>query len=101
LTDNGGSQIMDATVTGSAGSLVVVSTNVGSYLEVQQGASSGGSHTAVLDLSGLGTFNLTAGRLLVAANFASGGGASNYLAGTLTLAKTKFIAVGPDQRAVH
>jgi autotransporter-associated beta strand protein len=91
LTDNGGSQIMDATVTGSAGSLVVVSTNVGSYLEVQQGASSGGSHTAVLDLSGLGTFNLTAGRLLVAANFASGGGASNYLAGTLTLAKTNFI----------
>jgi autotransporter-associated beta strand protein len=91
LTDNGVSQIVDATVTGSGGNLVVVSTNVGSYMEIQQGASGGGSHTAVLDLSGLDNFNLTAGRLFVAANYASGGGASNYLAGTLTLAKTNFI----------
>ena len=94
LTDSGNVSV-DAMITdnGLGGELVVVSTNVGSVMQIQQGASGAGSHLATLDLSTLGTFNLTAGRLLVAGNPAAlaGVGASNYLSGTLNLALTNVI----------
>lgn len=90
-TDSGASQIVDVTITGAGGHLAVSSTNVGSLMVVQQGAGASGSHTAILDLSGLDTFNLTAGRLLLAGAPLSGGGPSNYLSGTLFLAKTNSI----------
>ena len=91
LTDNGASQIVNATVTGSGGTLALTDTNTASLVQVQQGAATSGSHIAILDLSGLGTLNLTAGRLLVAANPGSGINASNYNAGTLNLARTNLI----------
>jgi autotransporter-associated beta strand protein len=89
-TDQGTNQIVNTTFTGIGGSLVVLGTNSGSAFVVQQGSTNTGPHIATLDLSGLGTFNLAAGRLLVAGN-AGSPGASNYLAGTLTLAKTNVI----------
>ena len=92
LTDNGLSQIVDATMTGAGGTLVVVGTNAGSQMFIQQGSTNSGTHNAILDLSGLGTFNLAAGRLLLAANgLASPPGASNYTSGTLLLAGTNVI----------
>jgi len=94
LTDSG-SVAVNATITdnGLGGELVVVSTNAGSVMQIQQGSATAGNHNASLDLSGLGTFNLTAGRLLVAGNPAAlaGVGASNYLSGTLNLALTNVI----------
>jgi len=92
LTDNGLSQIVDATMTGAGGTLTVVSSNANSQMFIQQGSTNSGTHNAILDLSGLGTFNLTAGRLLLAANgLASPPGASNYTSGTLLLAGTNVI----------
>jgi len=82
-------QTVNATVTGPGGSLVVTNPNTASVMLVQQGAANAGAHTAILDLSGLDTFNLTAGRLLLAA--ASGSGASNLPTATLTLARTNLI----------
>lgn len=93
-TDNGASELVSATVTGIGGHLAVSSTNVGSQMVVQQGGASG-SHNAKLDLSGLDTFNLTSGRLLVGGNSIStptgSPNASNYCSGTLILAKTNLI----------
>ena len=91
LTDSGASAVVNATVTGLSGNLTVFNTNAGSYMQVQQGAGTSGTHNALMDLSGLGNFNLTAGRLLVAGNPGSGINASNYLSGTLNLAKTNLI----------
>ena len=89
--DNG-ADIVDATMTGVGGHLVVISTNVGSVFVVQQGTgSSATTHKAILDLSGLDTFNLTAGRLLPGGNPASGINASNDLSSLLVLAKTNVI----------
>lgn len=91
LTDNGAGQMVEATVTGMGGRLAVVSTNVASMMEIQQGSGSSGSHNATLNLAGLGTFNLTAGRLLVGGNPGSSVNASNWLSGTLLLANTNVI----------
>jgi hypothetical protein len=65
-------------MTGAQGTLVVVSTNAGARMFIQQGSTNTGPHNAILDLSGLGTFNLTAGRLLIAGN-PGGTVGSNYL----------------------
>ncbi|MEI8042471.1 MAG: autotransporter-associated beta strand repeat-containing protein [Verrucomicrobiota bacterium] len=90
--NNGPSQVVDATVTGIGGHLAVIGTNVGSTMIVQQGGASG-SHIAILDLSGLDTFDLTAGRLLLGAVPGSSGNASNYLSSNLILARTNVIAL--------
>ncbi len=58
---------------------------------VGQGNSSAGSHMATLDLSGLGTFNATIGRLLVGVG---NGGSVNRSSGTLYLAQTNVITLG-------
>lgn len=100
-TDNGASELVSATVTGIGGHLAVSSTNVGSQMVVQQGGASG-SHNAKLDLSGLDTFNLTSGRLLVGGNSIStptgSPNASNYCSGTLILAKTNLIQLNGTTR---
>ncbi len=90
-TDNGGSQTVDATVTGTGGRLVVMGTNTGSAMIIQQGSAGSGTHNATLNLAGLDTFNLTAGRLLVGGAPGSSVNASNYCSGTVILAKTNVI----------
>lgn len=90
-TDNGAGQMVDAVVTGLGGHLVVVGTNGGSVMIIQQGSGSSGTHNATLNLAGLDTFNLTAGRLLVGGAPGSSVNASNYCSGTLILAKTNVI----------
>jgi autotransporter-associated beta strand protein len=92
-TDSGAGQVVNATVTGPGGRLVFTSTNAASTVIVQQGSGSG-AHTAILDLSGLDTFNLTAGRLLPGGAPLSNTGslnASNNLSSNLILAKTNLI----------
>jgi autotransporter-associated beta strand protein len=90
-TDNGASQMVDATVTGTGGHLVVTGTNSGSVVIIQQGSANSGTHNATLNLAGLDTFNLTAGRLLVGGAAGSSINASNWCSGTLILAKTNVI----------
>ena len=90
-TDNGAGQIVNATVTGTGGRLVVAGTSTGSQMIVQQGSGTAGSHNATLNLAGLDTFKLTAGRLLVGGAPGSSVNASNYCSGTLILAKTNLI----------
>lgn len=90
-TDNGGSQTVAATVTGTGGRLVVVGTNPGSQIIIQQGSGTAGSHNGTLNLAGLDTFNLTADRLLVGGAPGTSVNASNYCSGTLFLAKTNLI----------
>jgi len=90
-TDNGASQTLEATVTGTGGRLVVSGTNTGSAVIIQQGSANSGIHNATLNLAGLDTFNLTAGRLLVGGAAGSSINASNWCSGTLILAKTNVI----------
>lgn len=89
-TDSGAGQNLYATVAG-AGALVAVDTNASSAFVVQQGSSSSGNHAATLDLSGLASFSLTAGRLQVASFGLGSTGQSNWLSGTLYLAQTNLI----------
>ena len=97
-TDNGASQTSYSAMTGS-GSFTVTDTNTGSLFVVQQGSINNGSHLATLDLSGLASFNLTAGRLMVgSANPGSAG--SNWLCGTLYLAGTNNIRVNGASPAI-
>ena len=90
-TDNGSGQIVNTTVTGPGGRLVMVGTNVASVVIIQQGSANTGVHRATLDLSGLDTYSLTAGRLLLGGAVASGVNASNWPSGTLILAKTNLL----------
>ncbi len=97
-TDNGANQTVDAAMTG-AGTLTVSSTNSASLFVVQQGSTNNGSHMATLDLTGLATFNLTAGRLMIgSANPGSGG--YNWLSGSLYLAKTNTLRVNGAAPAI-
>jgi len=98
-TDNGTNQTLYATVTGP-GSLAVANTNTGSSFVVQQGSSNSGNHLATLDLSGLASFSLTAGQLLVAGFDLSSSGASNWLSGTLYLARTNILRVNGAAPAI-
>jgi len=85
-TDNGNAQTVDATVTGAGGTLSLNDPNAN--LTVRQGsASSGGSQRATLDLSGLDTVNLIAGRVLVGVV-----GLVPRATGTLYLGKTNTLA---------
>lgn len=90
--DNGKDQTVTATISGTGGSLVVVSTNAGSQFNVRQGSASSGVHRATLDLYGLDTLDVTVGRLLVGGDgSASGVAAHNRPAGTLIMARTNTI----------
>jgi hypothetical protein len=83
-TDNGTGQAVFTTVTGSGGTLAIDGT---SDLIVRQGTpGSGGSQRATLEMSGLGTFNATVGRVLVGVV-----GTVPRATGTLYLAKTNTI----------
>ena len=58
------------TISGTGGTLTINNTNVGSWLYVEYGSGTTGTtgegdHMATLDLSGLDTFNLTIGRMLL------------------------------------
>lgn len=59
-------------------------------INVGQGNGTAGAHIATLDLSGLGTFNATVGRLLVGVG---NGGNVNRASGTLYLAATNVITL--------
>jgi autotransporter-associated beta strand protein len=59
-------------------------------LKVRQGAASGGNHRAILDMSGLSTFNVNASQIQVAAD-GSGSGYIGDPTGTLLLAQTNLI----------
>jgi hypothetical protein len=91
------------TISGLDATLTVNDTNSGSWLYVEQGSGiSGttgeGSHMATLDLSGLDTFNLTIGRVLVGVQGQNVGVTAQpqvpdyfFPQGTLVLAATNFI----------
>jgi hypothetical protein len=85
-TDNGPSQAVFATITGSGGTLAITGT---SDLVVRQGTvSSSGSQRATLEMSGLGTFNATVGRVLVGVV-----GTVARATGTVYLGRTNTIIV--------
>ena len=98
-TDNGAGQTVTATVTGPGGALVAVSTNTGSAFNVRQSANLAGAHRATLDLSGLDSLTLTAGRLLVGGD--GGSGALNRPAGTLILARTNIVRLNGSAPAFN
>jgi len=84
-TDNGTAQTVDATLTGTAGTLEI--SNSEANLTVRQGtANSGGSQRATLDMSGLGNFVAALNQILVGAD-----GLVNRATGTLYLAETNLI----------
>jgi hypothetical protein len=91
-TDNGSSQTVFATVTGPGGTLAIMS-DANSAVVVRQGtANSSGSQRATLEMSGLGVFTATAGRVLVGVV-----GPVPRATGTLYLAKTNtLILSGAD-----
>ena len=82
-TDNGSAQTVSATITGPGATLAV---NTTSDFVVRQGSASSGSHTATLQMSGLGKFNATLGRVLVGV-----AGPVVRSTGTLYLARTNTI----------
>jgi autotransporter-associated beta strand protein len=98
-SDNGASQNLYSAINGP-GSLLVVDTNAGSAFVVQQGSVNSGSHAATLDLSGLANFSLIAGQLLVAGYDLGSAGPSNWLSGTLYLARTNHIRVNGSAPAL-
>jgi autotransporter-associated beta strand protein len=85
-TDNGSSQAVFSTITGSGGQFVL--SNPSTDLIVRQGSATNGSQRATLDLSGLGTFTATINQVLV--GFV---GPVNRATGTLYLGKTNNISV--------
>jgi hypothetical protein len=82
-TDNGSAQAVFATVTGTGGALAM---NTGSDMVVRQGSASSGSQRATLEMSGLGTFTASLGRVLVGV-----AGPVVRATGTLYLARTNTI----------
>ena len=83
-SDLGGAAAVYDTIAGAGGALVCSNSSVS--LIVRQGASSGGSQRATLDLSGLDTFNATVNQVSVGA-----AGPIVRATGTLALAKTNSI----------
>lgn len=84
-TDPGASQVVNAVVTGTAGTLVLSNA----LFAVTQGSAADGAHLATLDLSGLGTLNASVNRLNVGTTPPVGAGQRS--AGVLYLAKTNVI----------
>ena len=90
-TDLGKDAQLTNTISGAGGTLVVLSTNLNSAIVIRQASVTAGLHNAVLDMSGLDTFNCTVGSVLIGIQ-----GAINRAAGTLQLAKTNTIVLtGP------
>jgi autotransporter-associated beta strand protein len=86
-TDNGAAQTVNTTITGTGGALLVNSPSA--TVTVRQGSATSGSHLARLDMSGLGMFGVTAGRLLVGV----GSGSIARAQGTLVFAATNTITL--------
>ena len=84
-TDSGASQLINATLTGLAGSLNI--NHASANIIVRQGSAASGTHRATLDLSGLGNFSATVSQLLV------GTAGLNWPAGTLKLARTNDLTL--------
>ena len=84
-TDNGSAQVVNATITGAGGTLNLNSSSAD--MIVRQGSTNNSSQRATLDMSGLGNFNATIGRLLVGVL-----GPVNRPVGTLLLARTNNLA---------
>jgi len=91
-TDAGAGNVVNAAITGANGTLILSN----SILAVTQGSGSDGPHQAVLDLSGLGTLNMTnATKIAVAVYQMPGqnGNGGQRSSGVLYLAETNFISV--------
>jgi uncharacterized repeat protein (TIGR03806 family) len=91
-TDAGAAQVVNAVITGVNGTLSISN----GVVAVTQGSGTDGAHTAVLDLSGLGTLNLVnVSRLAVAVAGIppQTGNGLQRCSGVLYLAKTNFISV--------
>jgi autotransporter-associated beta strand protein len=83
-TDNGSSQTVFSTLTGSGGELVL--DNPSADLIVRQGSATNGSQRATLDLSGLGNFSADINQILVGVI-----GPVNRATGTLYLGRTNTL----------
>lgn len=81
------------TIGGQNGTLNINNTNATVYVGLGTGGTSG-TELATLDLSGLGTFNASVGRVLVGVGSASEGVGLSREAGTLYLAQTNIITAG-------
>ncbi len=93
-TDNGSAQVVYATITGAGGTLNLDSG--AADMIVRQGSANNSSQRATLDLSGLGNFNATLGRLLVGVL-----GPVNRPVGTLLLARTNNLAFSGAAPAIE
>jgi autotransporter-associated beta strand protein len=87
--DFGGGNAMYTTIGGANATLNVNNTNGTVFVGV--GAAASGGQYAMLDLSGLGTFNATVGRVLVGAGSTSEGVPVARVSGILYLAQTNDI----------
>jgi hypothetical protein len=85
-TDNGSTQTVYATITGSSGSLTV--SNAGANVIVRQGSATNSSQRATLDMSGLGMFTAGLNQILVGTV-----GPVNRATGTLCLGRTNEVTV--------
>ena len=96
-TDNGDGQVT-TTVTGTGGTLVV--SNTAALIKISQSHPTGGSPAppshaqAILDLSGLDTFNANVSRMLVGVDFSIRGAS-----GALNLARTNKLVLTPGSTA--
>jgi len=84
-TDAGANNLVNAVVTGGAGTLIVSNGN----FSAQQSSASDGPHQATLDLSGLGTLRVTVSKFGVGVYQLPAG--SPRAAGIVYLARTNFI----------
>ncbi|HUB87130.1 MAG TPA: hypothetical protein VMB22_04505, partial [Verrucomicrobiae bacterium] len=90
--DSGAAQTVNATITGANGTLILSN----GVVAVTQGSGTDGAHQAVLDLSGLGTLNLTnVSRLAIAVAGVppQNGNGQQRCSGIIYLAQTNSIAV--------
>jgi autotransporter-associated beta strand protein len=96
--DNGANQLVNATITGVGGALVL--DNPAASLNVRQGSTNSGSHRATLNLSGLDSLSANVARLLIAGD-GSSAPANNRPGGTLLLARTNVIVASGSSPAIN
>jgi len=89
--DPGVAKTLNETITGLAGTLTL--NNTLSNLVLNQGNSAAGGSRSILDLSGLGNFNATLSRLGIGTTMLPNPSGNQRMAGTLSLARTNFIAL--------
>ncbi|MFO1487526.1 MAG: pectinesterase family protein [Verrucomicrobiota bacterium] len=91
LTDNGNATIVNATIKGPNGALVI--NNTAAIVAANQGRSANGNATqrGILDLSGLGTFTATINRIAVGTTTFGGSALAQNATGTLRLGQTNTI----------